>query len=273
MKGEGTKEWIQRLNTLNQICSVYDYHPRFAQTESGFSPSADSVYGCQNANVLTQAVYYMRRVLLDATMRSDAGDFWTYSLYWVHHYNGDTIYDTGWFGNHSYVPDSSRPIRKVGRILHSHPESNNSLPGLSAGMRVWLPARSVRGEEDPTIGYNTMTCGWINALDEKWGAMWNYRNNTSVFYEAPYLPQELNIEGTGHGMIHLFKFQFDEPYDFDHTEWIQITETPIAGRADPLNANKMIYDLPPTIEHSQYGTIQVVSENPVFFKFGYPNTN
>ncbi|RJP22368.1 MAG: formylglycine-generating enzyme family protein [Candidatus Omnitrophota bacterium] len=268
-QGEGTKEWIQRLTTLNTICRFYEYQPRFAQTECGFSPQTASVYGCENASELTQAVYYLRRALMDSAMRSDDGDFWTYSLYWVHHYNGNTQYDTGWFNNQSYIAGSSRPIRKVGRILHAETGETEFSPGIAEGMSVWLPAASVRGEENPVIGDNTMTCGWLNAQNEKWGAIWKYRNNTSAYYTAPAATAQFKVQGNNHGRIHLFKFQFNEPYGFDRTQWIQLTETPIAGRPDPENADYTIYDLPASIDHAQHGVVLVTNENPTFLKFGY----
>ncbi len=268
-EGEGTKEWIHRLDTLESICRFYDYSPRFAQTECGFSPQNTSVYGCENADEMSQAVYYLRRALMDATMRSDYDSHWTYSLYWVHHYNGDTIYDTGWFSNQSFVPGSSRPIRKVGRILHQTSETTEAYPGIDSNMKVWLPAASERGEENPSVGDNTMTCGWTDGQYEKWGAIWKYRNNTSIFYEASAASAQFIVEGDNSGKAHLYKFIFNTPYNFDNTEWVRLTESPIEGRTDPTNPNQIIYDIPTTIEHSEYGQISLVDENPLFLRFGH----
>ena len=265
--GRGTREWINRMDTLNTICAPYGYHPRYAVMEYGFSPSPASVYGATGANEMTQAVYYLRYALLNATMKTSRGDIWDYVMYWVHHYNGQTSWDTGWFRSPSHLPDAARAIRKVGQILHAPPEGEP--PGLGIGdhHQIWIPDWSVRNEENPAIGDNLMQCGWMDAQGEKWGALWRYKNNVEYYYEAPARAARFSARGENPGPAKLYKFIFQPEYGYDHTYWVELPLAPINGVSDPNDPQTVSYELPATMSHPSYGPIDVVDENPVFLRF------
>ncbi|MEW6238625.1 MAG: formylglycine-generating enzyme family protein [Candidatus Omnitrophota bacterium] len=266
------KEWIQRLDTLAEICNQYDYRPKFAIMENGFSPTIGSVYACAGANEMTQAVYYLRSILLNAAMQSALGDVWEYYLYWTQHYNGNyPQWDTGWFNDASADPGTERAIRAAAKQLHASAASflNPGL-GLCKNFRIWIPASTERNEKDRTIGDNLITCGWINDNNEKWGAIWRYRNelDSGEFYTAAESSRKFIVKGENPGPARLYKFVFQTPYCAAGTKWVNIDSTPIEGKPDAADPNSTIYELPAFITHPEYGKILVVNENPAFLKFG-----
>ena len=80
--------WYNRLNTLDSICSSFNYYPQFLQTEYGFSDNTSSGWTCINGSETSQAIYYMRRLIMDTVMRShnssDKSKFWNCSLIYTH---------------------------------------------------------------------------------------------------------------------------------------------------------------------------------------------
>ncbi len=257
-----SREWIHRLDTLDNICNAYGYQPDYVNLEYGFSPDPDSRYGCFGANEMTQAVYYMRRTLMDATMRSRQGSTWLYSMYWVHHISSKEFFDTGWFRNENgaIVP---RAIQKVGQILHSNPGDAPSGLGLGQGSPIWFPNYSepVQGLSEERV----MRCGWKTEEGTRWGAMWRYINSTEDFYEAQPREMSFTVNADNPGPAHLYKFIFQPPYTHEHVRWVQLTSEPISPVID--GSDNAHFIIPPVVHHSSLGAVEAVNQNPVFLKF------
>lgn len=99
---------------MHDICSVYNYYPYFAVAEYGFT-ATPSPCGCwnnnpyipeniicpDNANVgdESQAVYYLRSSLMNATMKDTLGNGWFLCSRFSHNFGTDcntSIWDFGW---------------------------------------------------------------------------------------------------------------------------------------------------------------------------------
>ena len=258
------KDYVYRVKTLKEICAQYKYYPKFANTEFGFSPDPASNYGCKFSNEKTQAVYYLRRILVDATT-----DQLAYSLYWVHYGSDQTQWDTGWFareGSSSSNTLQDRIIRKVAQKIETSPLSSFGGTGLGSS-KVWIAANAERHQDENASSDNIMRCGWINENNARWGAMWRYINSTESFYEVQTgKVTNFTVYGENPGPATLYKFAFATPYEYKNTEWTKLSETPIKGKPDPANPANTIYELPATI-----GNTIVTSENPVFLKFEKTN--
>jgi formylglycine-generating enzyme required for sulfatase activity len=259
------REWINRLDSLDSICRFYDYSPGYANMEYGFSPDPNSAYGVDGSSEKTHALYYLRYALLHATMQSQSGSRWNYSFYWTYESNS-TTHDTGWFHDSMSPSHPGRPIRKVGKILHSAPAQQQAGLGLSSGFDIWIPAHSIRNEEIPLWENNKMECGWIDAAGQQWGAIWRYRNNsTNYYYEAIPNYEFFQAPASAPRQVHLYKFIFDEPFSFENTRWEQITTEPVQGTLSS-DGNSMIYKIPAYIYYEDK-YLPMVTDNPVFLKF------
>jgi len=261
----GTREWRDRLDQLQDLFDFYDYSPRFCITEWGFSPNTSKMHACSDANEKTQSVYYLRRAVIDATMRRNDSDptskYFDCSIYWQHAYNVDDPQgDTMWHrSTHYNVP---RHIQQVGSVLHN--DSSGSYPGLQNAI-VWKPAKSDRAQisNDADGGDNTMMCGWINAAGVRWGAIWRYRWNSISYWIPTPTPKSFQILSSEisptitPGPAYLYKFDVPvTPPPTPSPIWKQVSTTPIQPVRTPGNST-WYYPIP----------ADYVNENPVFLKF------
>ena len=188
----GMRPWFERLNQLRQICSLDNYYPEFAVSEYGFGSRNYAVGGapaegftCANANEKTQAAFYMRRALIDASFRTDYlngnGYPFTHSTWYSHSYDGAN--STPWIGSASdttwiQYTQWDKAVRTVGRTMHNLSVVVNGqtmdAPGLNQNYKPWLPGKSI--EVDAYNKVYKITCGWVNQDNKKWGAIWKYKN-------------------------------------------------------------------------------------------------
>ncbi|HQP99920.1 MAG TPA: DNRLRE domain-containing protein [bacterium] len=231
--------WNWRIDHLEDCCTRGSYEPDMAITE----------YGMQCGGAYTeqkQAIWYMRRALIDGTVQSVVNDWtWRYSLYF--HHPWDTVGIYPWYSDST----TSRVIRKVGRTLHGESSGEPGLGSLGSG--VWIQCATdpnfTDAEED---GEETMRCGWTSASNEKWGAVWRFdQNDTSGWWECDgdtrYFDVPLSEADPGNARA--YRFTGTSSYS---------TTTFSAG--DLLSAEEVG-------SVTRY-TVPDTDENPVFLRFG-----
>ena len=282
--GGGNKEWIDRLKTLETISnnSFWKFPGNFLELEYGYCPDPyirnmqpikddnSYLFACVNADQKKQAVYFMRRVLLDVAMRSNSGKSWGITSYWEQSMNDwkpannftrdtdinfDFSTNTGWFED--FQQNTWRSIRKVAQHIFSKSTTNGNYPGLQNETRIWssVPITKVYknglGEDNSYV----IRIGWINAAGQKWGAIWRYRYlpDDGTYYTPTNVGSETFVVNNESPVTaSVFKFSFTSPYGYANTQWPS-NPTSITGN---LNGN-----------NSQY-TIPSLDENPTFIKFG-----
>ncbi len=178
-------EWPERLSDLTDICMGRGYLPNFSLTEYAFSPRhATEAYtnpwaplvegGSPQASETTQAVYYLRSCLANATMRVP-GINWKYSLYF-HHCRGagswlwGTVIGDWGFHDFDNYPGDSRAIRYMTREIFN---PNTTRPALGPGGAIWIPLATQSDD-----GAYLARCGWMPSAGNLWGAIWRYIHNT-----------------------------------------------------------------------------------------------
>ena len=251
--------WHNRLDTLNTICSSFNYYPQFSQTEYGFADTGG--WASNGASETSQAIYYLCRIIMDAVNRShpasDKAKFWSQSLIYTHLW-----WDMGWlrYDSPNYV---NKKIGTVAGYLHfPSPLGGNNL-GLNSNHTPWLDIKLVQltQSELPNnyanpVYVNYLQCGWITENEQKWGAIWKYDRDGDLF---PSASKEyfINFDGTN------LEFTIDNDnapqsatvYRFDFSSGVSWPSGGTLTSRVPNGTNKYKY------------TVSDVDENPTFLKF------
>ena len=252
------KYWYDHLDSLQSICSAYNYYPQFSQTEYGFANSSSSAFGCNIADETSQAIYYLRRFIMDGVMRShpasDKAKFWSHSLIYTHLWG-----ETGWmkFSNPNY---ENKKIASVADILLFSGVNNL---GLNSNHTPWLDIKSnsLTIKEIPRnypyeVNVNYIQCGWVTENGQKWGAIWKYDTSTSdvanQFIDFNELLTTSNLDFT---IDNDSAPQSVIAYRFNFSGAVSLTTNNTSISKQPNGTNKYKY------------TIPGVDENPTFLKF------
>jgi hypothetical protein len=245
----GASEWYHRLDTLKSICDNYNYHPKFAITEYGYSPVDGKSWAVENADELTQSIYYMRRALMDATVVTSDKNSWLTSLYWQHAFNDDDNNPstfTGWFS--SAAPNfTNRVIRKVG--AHFHQPDQFSI-GIGDIQKIWMPFTSVIKLQN----IYTAKCGWIKSDNIRWAAVWVFNLDFTRFWDVSDDSYDfLLTDANAPQSVEVYKLvSGSSPPSYNNTDWV-LVET----------VNRVL------VSGTTYKyTLTHVDENPSFIKFG-----
>ncbi len=230
------KTWLQRIDDIFDTCNRGGYRPDFSITEYAFLKNEDFTE-------TSQAIFYLRRVLMDATMLTEIERRpWHSSIYFSHPYS-------------SWCPalcmyqsdDVERKICKVAELLF---KGGSGKPGLNlAGYSCWIPAGFEEEEnyeryEQDVLGYwnledGTIRCGWINANGEKWGAIWRFDSHTDEYEVFPN-SENRNFYAPGNTSYlnaNIYQFNFSSsPVTLDY-------QTQVPGNYDS-NKGKTIYIIP-----------------------------
>ncbi len=259
-------EMKYRLNELFDICDNEGYIPNFSITEYGFSPSQSSDWGAYGASQVSQALYYLRTTLLQATIQGDGsgaclpGIGWKDIQYFQHPKNGVVI-DTGFFNNDSGY-GTSRKIRYVPRELFG-----SSTLGLDSDDYVIITPYETTG---PIVIDYTAWCAWRDPetvySDEAWVAIWRYVPNTSYI-------------GTGSGsrtvdVDAVFGGSYDETvyqFDFDSSPpslvTLQSNKYSLTVQANTPTSGKTRITISDNDTNDSH---KIVSDNPIFIRFVEP---
>ncbi|HPA47939.1 MAG TPA: hypothetical protein PK395_19395, partial [bacterium] len=171
-------EWKYRMACLVESCTARGWLPNIAVTEYGYSPTSGNDWApLSGASQTSQAVYYMRSCLLNATV-CVPGINWKYSLYFHHPMDSADV------GFHDSVPDvypgADRAIRYVAREIGC---ATGNSPGLCAESTIWSPLET-REEGDSTY---SAWCGWKRSDGSLFGAIWQYQHSWNYFQATPEL--------------------------------------------------------------------------------------
>lgn len=202
----GRKTWLWRMEELQRRCNRGGYHPNLAVTEYGVIKGATlGVTFSERA----QAIHYMRRCLMDATIpNATGGNCWRFTLHYQHP-SGHPLY--GMFNDTS--PFACRSIRKVARNLLS---GSSDRPGLgTSGSKAWIRAATDGDYSNYESGEETLRCGWVKSGGEKWGAVWVFDKNTKGFseYTGETRYFEVPISEADPGYARSYRFTDLDSYD------------------------------------------------------------
>ncbi|MFH1744234.1 MAG: DNRLRE domain-containing protein [bacterium] len=162
-EGDQKGSWLHRLASLVRCCTERGCFPAFAITEYGYSPTDGNDWApSTGASETAQAVYFLRRCLLNGTIRVP-GVNWKYSLY-QHHPR--TPADVGFHDTDDY-PGASRAIRYVAREIFS-PTAARLLPNG----KIWCPLQT----KDEANDIYTAWGGWKEEGGDYWGAIWRFKH-------------------------------------------------------------------------------------------------
>ena len=243
-------EFKERLHEFYNVCNDLGYIPNFAITEYGFSPTAYNQYAPNtNASQISQAVYYTRFSLMQATSGNNTGSLlkgigWKYNFYFQHPQNpNDTAFHAPGTG---YGAD--RKIRGIAQNLFS-----SSIGLNDPETTIVTPVNTVNFSGNVFKGW----CAWKNintssaATDEVWAAVWLY-NRSIDFNSISETTGSFTIDGDYSGWSYNIK-QFN------------MTNTPATFD------NKSVSPAPTITPSSGKTTIQftsnTLSHNPVFIRF------
>lgn len=160
--GKIEKEWFTRLKEILDIADEYNWIPNVGTTEYGFSPTpnANNHWAPTGASEVSQAVYYLRSSLMNATMKPYTGQGWHYSSYFTHPmgvYQGQNTYEDFGFRGSGAGLGAKRAIWIMADKLID-PDATQPLSLFDPGNKVWLPLeRDPNGPElddnEPKEGY------------------------------------------------------------------------------------------------------------------------
>ncbi|MBI1390745.1 MAG: DNRLRE domain-containing protein [bacterium] len=192
-----------RIDELSAICLERDYYPQFVITEYGFSPDQDNdnPYSPKiddpdqadriSPNEYTQAVYFIRNLLIFSFGGSYQHDSWSHVNYFQHPKNEPTI-DTGFY-------DQSGGYglrRKISYVARSIFAATSALELSNPTTRKWIEINTATHSSPIKKAW----CGWetdviINDEPVRWAAFWVYKHD--VYYYKPDAPVTASFEING----------------------------------------------------------------------------
>ncbi|HOE09789.1 MAG TPA: DNRLRE domain-containing protein [bacterium] len=175
--------WAYRLSSFADCCKARGYLPNFAVTEYAYSPTPAMGFApATGASETSQAVYYMRSCLINATV-CEPGINWKYSLYFHHCRDDGVNYDLGFHDTDNY-PGTSRAARYVAREISC---ATGNSPGLCPESTIWTPFQSVyeSGEAGKREEVRLAWCSWKKSSGDLWGAIWRHNYSNIYFDTAP----------------------------------------------------------------------------------------
>ncbi len=192
-----------------------------------------------------QAIHFLRRILLDATLENYHDEpAIKYSMYF--HHPMDMSWDAGNMHSFSHNPYGTpvatpRPILKVAREMYDPGSYTTPRPALGQpGTTIWGPANSTSDNASPTQTPRVMNVGWETRYGEKWGAIWRYKNRLAhlpfpddpevwEYYEATPINAEFKVEGDYRNLAAEL-YQFDDMgnvANYDSNSLEPVSGTPI----------------------------------------------
>ena len=274
-RGKPITEFQHRLKELYDLCNDYGYLPNFCITEYGYSPneripisifplsnqSLTNGYACGNATEETQAVYYLRSVLISSTNVPDAtmstpkkGIGWEWSSCFHHpqdfeiKYDGNGVaqsfFDFGFFEPGNYPNGNMGNERAVLHLAHIIHSTTQDLQIGNEGTKIWSP---IQFQYD-SVNYGLAWCGWETNSGQKWGAIWRYRH-LDDYYSPTATDKNFIIDGDWEHLDNNSLYRFSLSYGS------AVSNSVIGAPTGNESGGKTTFSIPS------------VTENPIFIKF------
>jgi len=218
-------------------------------TRASYNGNYENPYAPLEASEITQAVYFLRKVLMTATMSPANGIGWKYDFGYQHGPAGNPpVLSGSWLdlGLFDYAnPSISRDARSIPQVLFS-PNHASGVKLAQDSNKIWAPLKTKIIEEVDSHAW----CGWDNG--NLWGAIWRYKEGNN-YYEITtganrYFEAPKNLSGR---TATLYQFDFSQ-------------------NPPPFQSVGTLYIDPDWYESSTgITTIEVpnVEENPIIIKF------
>lgn len=249
----------ERIQELFDLDKSKDYLPNISITEYGFSPDVDRKFSPNSASALdeinpntyTQAVYFLRSLLIQSFAVADLGISWIHTNY-LHHPKNDPLIDTGFY-DQSTGFGKPRYIHNVAQEVFS---STSTLKLNDSDSKLWVPFQ--------TANYLSSThrkawCGWetdvtVNSEPTRWCAFWVYKYQNE--YYKPQNPVTASFKITGN---------YDDPGYTYRLYRMNFDLSPVSMFEDITDAND--YEVSYSLQNDETTIeIDITTENPIFVK-------